>query len=116
MSNSTETPRGIGVSPGAAVGPVVQVRGPVRPPDNEPAAADPAAEHVRIKEAFESVARTLEERAALADETAQQILTATALIARDKGLQKAIGKELAAGKGPTTAVTAAVQTLSLIHI
>ena len=110
MSNSTETPRGIGVSPGAAVGPVVQVRGPVRPPDNEPAAADPAAEHVRIKEAFESVARTLEERAALADETAQQILTATALIARDKGLQKAIGKELAAGKGPTTAVTAAVQT------
>ena len=110
MSNPTETPRGIGVSPGAAVGPVVQVRGPVRPPDNEPAPADAAAEHVRIKEAFESVARTLEERAALADETAQQILTATALIARDKGLQKAIGKELAAGKGPTTAVTAAVQT------
>ena len=35
MSNPTETPRGIGVSPGAAVGPVVQVRGPVRPPDNE---------------------------------------------------------------------------------
>jgi phosphotransferase system enzyme I (PtsI) len=44
-----------------------------------------------------------------ADETAQQILTATALIARDKGLQKAIGKHLAAGQGPTTAVTAAVE-------
>ena len=102
-------PRGIGVSPGAAVGPVVQVRPPVRPPDDEPAPADPAAEHVRIKAAFESVAVTLEERAAAAEETAQQILTATALIARDKGLQKAIAKHLAAGKGPTTAVTAAVQ-------
>ncbi|HON74899.1 MAG: phosphoenolpyruvate--protein phosphotransferase [Actinomycetales bacterium] len=106
----SDAPRGIGVSPGAAVGPVIQVRPPVRPPENEPAAADPAAEHVRIKEVFESVAVTLEERAAQADETAQQILTATALIARDKGLHKAVAKELAAGKGPTTAVTDAVGT------
>ena len=105
----TDAIRGIGVSPGAAVGPVVQVRPPVRPPDSEPAAADPAAEHVRVKAVFESVAVTLEERASGADETAQQILTATALIARDKGLQKAIGKHLAAGKGPATAVTAAVE-------
>ncbi len=52
----SDAPRGIGVSPGAAVGPVIQVRPPVRPPENEPAAADPAAEHVRIKEVFESVA------------------------------------------------------------
>jgi phosphotransferase system enzyme I (PtsI) len=105
----TDAPRGIGVSPGAAVGPVIQVRPAVRPPENEPPAADPAAEHVRIKAVFESVAVTLEERAAAADETAQQILTATALIARDRGLQKAIGKHLATGKGPTTAVTAAVE-------
>ncbi|HRC12922.1 MAG TPA: PEP-utilizing enzyme, partial [Dermatophilaceae bacterium] len=105
----TESTRGIGVSPGAAVGPVVQVRPPVRPPDNEPATTDATAEHVRVKAVFESVAITLEERAAAADETAQQILTATALIARDKGLQKAIGKHLAAGQGPTTAVTAAVE-------
>ena len=110
MSNSTENPRGIGVSPGAAVGPVVQVRAHVRPPENEPAPADPVAEHARIKEVFESVARTLEERAAGADETAQQILTATALIARDKGLAKGVLKELNAGKGPTRAVTDAVGT------
>ena len=109
MTDVTDAIRGIGVSPGAAVGPVVQVRPPVRPPDSEPAAADPAAEHVRVKAVFESVAVTLEERASGADETAQQILTATALIARDKGLQKAIGKHLAAGKGPATAVTAAVE-------
>ena len=106
----SDAPRGIGVSPGAAVGPVIQVRPPVRPPEHEPAAADPAAEHVHITEVFESVAVTLEERAAQADETAQQILTATALIARDKGLRRAVGKELAAGKGPTTAVTDAVGT------
>ena len=106
----SDAPRGIGVSPGAAVGPVIQVRPPVRPPENEPAAADPTAEHVHITEVFESVAVTLEERAAQADETAQQILTATALIARDKGLHKAVAKELAAGKGPTTAVTDAVGT------
>ena len=106
----SDAPRGIGVSPGAAVGPVIQVRPPVRPPEHEPVAADPAAEHVHIKEVFESVAVTLEERAAQADETAQQILTATALIARDKGLHKAVAKELAAGKGPTTAVTDAVGT------
>ncbi len=105
----TEIVRGIGVSPGAAVGPVVQVRPPVAPPEHEPAPADVAAEHQRIKDVFESVAVTLEERAAAADETAQQILTATALIARDRGLQKSIGKQLAAGKGPTTAVTAAVE-------
>ena len=34
------------------------------------------------------------------DDTAQQILKATALIARDKGLVKAADKELAAGHGP----------------
>jgi phosphotransferase system enzyme I (PtsI) len=104
----TEAARGIGVSPGAAVGPVVQVRPHVRPPENEPAPADPTAEHDRVKGVFESVAQTLDERAAAADETAQQILTATALIARDKGLHKAVGRYLAAGKGPATAVTAAV--------
>ena len=56
----TDAPRGIGVSPGAAVGPVVQVRPPVRPPETEPAPADPAAEHQRVKDVFESVAQTLE--------------------------------------------------------
>ncbi|HRW18600.1 MAG TPA: phosphoenolpyruvate--protein phosphotransferase [Dermatophilaceae bacterium] len=106
---STGQTQGIGVSPGAAVGPVVQVRPPVRAPEGEPAPADPTAEHERVKAVFESVAVTLEERAATADDTAQQILTATALIARDKGLMKAIGKHLLTGKGPATATTAAVE-------
>ncbi|MGV1009674.1 MAG: phosphoenolpyruvate--protein phosphotransferase [Dermatophilaceae bacterium] len=100
---------GIGVSPGAAVGPVVQVRPPVRPPADEPPTTDPDAEHTRIKAVFESVALTFEQRATTVDETAQQILKATALIARDKGLQKAIGKLLSAGIGPTNAVSTAVE-------
>lgn len=105
----SDAPHGIGVSPGAAVGPVVQVRPPVRPPTDEPPTTDPAAAHARVKEVFESVAQTLEERAAVVDETAQKILGATALIARDKGLQKAIGKLLSAGIGPTNAVSTAVE-------
>ena len=105
----SDAPHGIGVSPGAAVGPVVQVRPPVRPPSDEKPTADPESEHARIKAVFESVAQTFEERAARVDETARKILDATALIARDKGLQKAIGKLLSAGIGPTNAVSTAVE-------
>ena len=36
----TETRQGIGVSPGSAHGPVVQVAPPVRPPADEPAVDD----------------------------------------------------------------------------
>ncbi len=104
-----ETRHGIGVSPGTAFGPVVQVRPPVRPPADEPATADPEAALAGVKASFEAVAQDLEARAAAADDTAQQILTATALIARDKGLAKAAGKQLAAGAGPTHAVEAAVE-------
>ncbi len=101
--------RGIGVSPGTAYGPVVQVAGAVHAPAGEPAAADPEAELARVKECFESVAVDLEARAAGADDTAQQILKATALIARDRGLHKSVGKHLAAGVGPASAVEAAVE-------
>ncbi len=105
----TETRHGIGVSPGAAFGPVVQVRPPVRPPADEPAPADPGVALEEVKAAFDAVATDLEARAAAADDTAQQILTATALIARDKGLAKAAGKLLASGTGPTHAVDGAVE-------
>lgn len=81
----------------------------MRPPENEPATTDPDAELVRVKAAYEQVATDLEARASKADDTAQQILKATALMARDKGLHKATGKQLAAGLGPATAVDAAVE-------
>lgn len=104
-----ETRHGIGVSPGTASGPVVQVAPPVRPPTNEPAPADPDGATGEIRAALEQVATDLEARAAGAEDTAQQILKATALIARDKGLVKAAGKLLHGGAGPATAIAGAVE-------
>ena len=106
---ATQTRQGIGVSPGTAYGPVVQVAPPVRPPEDEPAPADTDAALAEVKAAFESVAVALEGRARHADDTAQQILKATALIARDKGLVKAAARQLAAGKGRANAVAGAVE-------
>jgi phosphotransferase system enzyme I (PtsI) len=106
---AAETRHGIGVSPGTAYGPVVQVAPPVPPPAEEPAPTDTDAALADVKAALESVAVSLEERAARADDTAQQILKATALIARDKGLVKAARTLLDAGQGPAHAITHAVE-------
>ena len=106
---ATETRQGIGVSPGSAYGPVVQVAPPVRPPADEPAVDDREAALADVRAAFESVAVSLEGKARHADDTAQQILKATALIARDKGLIKAADKQLAAGRGRANAIANAVE-------
>jgi phosphoenolpyruvate-protein phosphotransferase (PTS system enzyme I) len=107
--SAIDTRHGIGVSPGIAVGPVVQVRPPVRPPAQEPASADPAAAGQLIRGVLESVAATLDDLAGRADPTAQQILTATAMMARDPGLAAAADKHLASGRGPATALDAAAE-------
>ena len=107
--SAKDTRHGIGVSPGVAVGPVVQVRPPVRPPEHEPAPADTAESGKRIREVLESVATTLDDLAGRADPTAEQILTATAMMARDPGLASAADKHLAGGSGPATAVDAATE-------
>jgi phosphotransferase system enzyme I (PtsI) len=104
-----ETRQGIGVSPGTAYGPVVQVAPPVRPPANEPAVDDQEAALGDVRAAFEAVAVSLEERATRVEDTAQQILKATALIARDKGLVKAAAKQLEAGKGRANAIAGAIE-------
>jgi phosphoenolpyruvate-protein phosphotransferase (PTS system enzyme I) len=106
---ATETRRGIGVSPGSAYGPVVQVAPPVRPPDDEPAVDDHEAALADVRAAFESVAVALEGRARHADGTGQQILEATALMARDRGLLQAAGRQLTAGRGRATAISDAVE-------
>ena len=100
---------GIGVSPGSAYGPVVQVAPPVRPPADEPPVEDREAALADVRAAFESVAVALEGKARHVDDTAQQILKATALIARDKGLVKAAGKQLDAGRGRANAIANAVE-------
>ena len=82
-SQPGETRQGIGVSPGTAYGPVVQVAPPVRPPAHEPAVDDQDAALADVKAAFESVAVSLEYRATRVEDTAKKFLKATALIARD---------------------------------
>jgi len=106
---SSGTRHGIGVSPGTSYGPVVQVAPPARPPADEPAASDHDAALADIRAALESVALSLEAKAATAEETGQQILKATALIARDKGLVKAAGRLLSAGRGPAHAIAGAIE-------
>jgi len=69
-STQPETRQGIGVSPGTAYGPVVQVAPPVRPPANEPAVDDQESALADVKAAFESVAVSLEERATRVEDTA----------------------------------------------
>ncbi|WP_062296573.1 phosphoenolpyruvate--protein phosphotransferase [Demequina maris] len=105
---SGDTRHGVGVSPGSAVGPVVQVAPPVRPPADEPAPTDAGAATDLVLEALAAVAADLDARAEAADAHAQPIIKATAMIARDKGLAKAAGKQVGSGKGPATAIAAAV--------
>ncbi len=105
--------RGIGVSPGSAYGPAVLVAPPVQAPSDEPAAADPQAALEGVRAAFESVALDLDQRAASADDTAAQILSATALIARDTSLHKATGRHLDEGEGPATAIESAIEEFAV---
>ncbi|BDZ41987.1 phosphoenolpyruvate-protein phosphotransferase [Paraoerskovia sediminicola] len=105
---ASETRVGVGVSPGTAVGPVVQVAPPVRPPADEPAPGDVEAVSDDVRAAFASVVADLTARAEHAPEEARQILKATALMAKDKALIKASVAHVAAGRGPATAIAAAV--------
>jgi phosphotransferase system enzyme I (PtsI) len=101
--------QGIGVSAGCAVGPVVLVGEAPPVPAGEPAPADVAVEWARVEQALAAVADDLEKRAATASGAAVDILQATALMARDPGLTKAIRAELEGGVGPATAVHRAVE-------
>ncbi|RGE22470.1 phosphoenolpyruvate--protein phosphotransferase [Leucobacter sp. wl10] len=100
---------GIGVSPGTAYGPVVQVAPPVAPPADEPAASDPAAAAESVVAAFMRVASALDAKADQLDADARDILRATALIARDRALHRAAARHLEAGSGPATSVAAAIE-------
>ncbi|GMA37235.1 hypothetical protein GCM10025876_34390 [Demequina litorisediminis] len=108
MSGDIRT--GVGVSAGTVAGPVVQVAPPVQAPADEPTPTDSGAAVDAVLGAFAAVATDLDERAAVADDHAKPILKATALIARDKQLAKEAGKQVGAGKGPATAIAAAVET------
>ena len=99
---------GTGVSAGIACGPAVLVAPAAGVDPHEPPCTDPEADGQRVRAAFDDVAASLLARAANAPE-ASPILEATATLAKDRALAKAVDKELAAGTGVTAAVHAAVE-------
>jgi phosphotransferase system enzyme I (PtsI) len=111
MSERTGRLSGLGVSAGTVVGPVVMVIPPVPVllPSDEPAAADVPAALQAVTAALEAVAVELERRAGLASSDGAAVLTATAMMARDPSLLKAIGARLADGYGPVRALDAAIR-------
>ena len=102
---------GIGVSAGTAVGPLVIVTPAPTAPADEAPTTDAAAASELVHSVLSDVASGLEARAATADEHAKPILEAGAMMARDPGLAMGIDGHLAAGKGPATAVTVAVEEI-----
>ncbi len=100
---------GLGVSGGFAHGPVVVVAPAVRAPQDEPPADDVTAAAEAVITALADVATELERRAASTSGEATEVLTATALIARDPSLATAVRSHLDAGEGPATATQSAVE-------
>lgn len=100
---------GIGVSAGTAAAKAAIVRPAPGVDENEAPCTDPVAEGERVRGALAVVSASLKERAKKAPEESAPILKATAQLAADRGLAKAIDKKLKKGLGVTQAVHAAVE-------
>ncbi len=101
-------PGPLGVSPGRAVGPVVQMPPPLTEPPARP--SDPAREADRIAAAGAAVAADLLDRASRVEGAAREILEASALLATDAGLLASA--TAIAGEGAEHAVWVAVTGLA----
>lgn len=99
---------GTGVSAGIACGPAVLVAPAAGVDPHEPPCTDPDTDGQRVRAVFDDVAASLLARAVNTPE-ASPILEATATLAKDRALAKAVDKELASGTGVTAAVHAAVE-------
>ncbi|HEX7396797.1 MAG TPA: phosphoenolpyruvate-utilizing N-terminal domain-containing protein, partial [Propionibacteriaceae bacterium] len=108
MSTEHQVLHGIGVSAGTASGPVVKVHPAPGVDQDEPATTDAVAAGERVRAAMKTVADTLKQKVATAPATAKPILEATAQLAGDRGLAKAVDKLLVKGVGITRAVDDAV--------
>ncbi|HEY7812967.1 MAG TPA: phosphoenolpyruvate--protein phosphotransferase [Nakamurella sp.] len=100
---------GIGVGRGSAVGRVVKLAPPVRPPVHEAAAVNMDQATDLVKQSFDFVATNLRARAAQAEATVAAVLEATSLMAQDPGLLADVQRRMATGVGPATAVDQAVE-------
>ncbi|HOZ59259.1 MAG TPA: phosphoenolpyruvate--protein phosphotransferase [Nakamurella multipartita] len=94
---------------GSAVGKVVKLAPPVRPPAHEAAAANIEQATDLVQQSFEYVASNLRTRAAQAESTVAAVLEATSLMAQDPGLLADVLRRMATGVGPATAVDQAVE-------
>lgn len=104
MENNHVELKGIGVCAGTAAGTVARVQPAPSPDPAEKPSTDPAADGARVREAMAAVAEGLRARAAKAAGKSKDVLEATAQLASDKGLAKAIDKKLKRGDGITHAV------------
>ena len=110
MASEHQILHGIGVCAGTASGTLAMVRQAPGVDEHEPACTDPAADLDRVKEAMAAVVASLKARAEKAtSDKSRAVLEATAQLAGDRGLAKAIGKRLKAGDGLTHAVHNAVE-------
>ncbi|EON23255.1 phosphoenolpyruvate--protein phosphotransferase [Nocardioides sp. CF8] len=105
--------RGTPVVPGVAAGPALVVRGEVSPEAvarfGDGGFADADAALAAYDDAVAAVADTFARKAAQATGPAAEVLTASAGLARDKGLRSAVSKNLAAGTPLVASVDAAVE-------
>lgn len=100
---------GIGVSSGIACGKAALIHpAPGRDPDELPS-VDPVTDGERVRAALALVSTSLLKRAEKLSEESASILTATAQLALDRGLIKAIDKKLGKGQGITQAVDEALE-------
>ncbi len=104
---------GTPVVPGVAYGPALLVRGEVSPAAIERFGdggyADGEAALAAYDEAAEAVAQSFLRKAGKASGAATEVLTASAGLARDKGLRGAVNKSLTGGSDLLAAVHAAVE-------
>ena len=100
---------GIGVSTGTASAEVVKVLPAPGVDTQEPSSTDPVADGERVREAMANVAESLKKQAEHSNPQARPILEATAQLASDRALVKAVVKKLKAGAGVTQAVHDAVE-------
>ena len=98
--------RGVGVSPGVAVGPVASMGGRVPEPPATPdgPGGDPAGEAAAAAAALEAVAADLEARGERAGGDAADVLAAQAMMALDPGLAEKVEQATAQGRTAARAV------------
>ena len=105
------TLQGNGVVPGVGSGPVVRPMPRPEVPADEPS-VDPTEGAERFSAAAEVVADRLATRAKGASGAASEVLMATSMLARDRGLVALVTKRLGDGEGLCAATAGAIEELS----